>query len=303
MLPSAAELEYFLEVCNTLNLSRASERLGISQPSLSLAIQRLEKSIGTTLLIRHKTGVSLTQPGKQLLLHARQLYDYWEDTKSKAIASETEAQGRFSIGCHSSIAMHVLSHAFANLLSTYPNLELHLKHDLSRKIVENVVNLSVDIGVVVNPIKHPDLIMHKICNDKVGFWKSLTHSSIQDIYTENAVILCDPNLIQTQTLLKQARPLGLISKRLITFNSLEVVTHFTAHGCGIGILPERVAKFMYPLQLEAIEDLPVYSDEIYIIYRQENRHLKAIQTISHFIRKHALSESDSYNVPPTKSEI
>jgi len=61
MLPSAAELEYFLEVANTLNLSRASERLGLSQPSLSLAIKRLELSIGTQLFIRHKQGVTLTQ--------------------------------------------------------------------------------------------------------------------------------------------------------------------------------------------------------------------------------------------------
>ena len=61
MVPSAAELEYFLEVSSTLNLSRASERLGISQPSLSLAIKRLEQSVGTELFIRHKHGVTLTQ--------------------------------------------------------------------------------------------------------------------------------------------------------------------------------------------------------------------------------------------------
>ena len=47
MLPSPSELTYFLELSQSLNMSRASERLGISQPSLSLAIKRLEKSVGT----------------------------------------------------------------------------------------------------------------------------------------------------------------------------------------------------------------------------------------------------------------
>src|SRR5690348_17265513 len=101
MLPSAAELEYFLEVSHSLNLSRASERLGISQPSLSLAIKRLEQTIGTALLIRHKHGVSLTRAGKQLLLHARQLLQYWESTKAKALASQEEIQGHFILGCNS----------------------------------------------------------------------------------------------------------------------------------------------------------------------------------------------------------
>ena len=75
---SQAELKYFLEVANTKNLSRASERLGISQPTLSVAIKRLENSIGTELLIRQKRGVALTQAGKQLLIHAKQLLQYWE---------------------------------------------------------------------------------------------------------------------------------------------------------------------------------------------------------------------------------
>src|SRR5262245_41831394 len=115
MLPSAAELEYFLEVTNSLNLSRASERLGISQPSLSLAIKRLEQTIGTSLFSRHKQGVSLTPAGKQLLLHARQLLQYWDNTKSKALASQQDVRGYFTLGCHSSIAIHTVSQFLPDL--------------------------------------------------------------------------------------------------------------------------------------------------------------------------------------------
>lgn len=54
MVPSFSDLQYFQEVANSLSLSRASERLGISQPALSLAIKRLEHLIGAELLIRHQ---------------------------------------------------------------------------------------------------------------------------------------------------------------------------------------------------------------------------------------------------------
>ncbi len=64
MIPSPTDLKYFMEVAQTQNVSRAAERLGISQPSLSLAIRRMEQSVGAPLLIRSKRGVTMTQAGK-----------------------------------------------------------------------------------------------------------------------------------------------------------------------------------------------------------------------------------------------
>jgi DNA-binding transcriptional LysR family regulator len=284
MLPSAAELEYFLEISNTLNLSRASERLGVSQPSLSLAVKRLEHSIGTPLFIRHKQGVTLTPAGKQLLRHTRQLLQDWKNTKSQALASQQEVQGYFTLGCHSTIAIHILSGFLADLLENYPKLEIHLKHDISRKITEKVINLSIDIGIVVNPFKHPDLIIQKLCTDEVGFWVGKGKRNIQDIYSTQAVLLCEPDLTQTQKLLKKCTKIGISPSRIMTINSLEVIAKLTANGCGIGILPARVVKSTYPDKLKKILKTPIHTDEICLIYRPENKNIQAIQTIIHTIK-------------------
>ncbi|CDZ77782.1 Cyn operon transcriptional activator [Legionella massiliensis] len=284
MLPSAAELEYFLEVSNTLNLSRASERLGVSQPSLSLAIKRLEQSLGAQIFVRHKHGVTLTQAGQQLLLQARLLLQHWENTKSKALASHQKVQGYITVGCHPTIAIYLVSKFLADLLENYPKLEIHLKHDISRKITEQVINLSIHIGIVVNPFKHPDLVIRKICEDEVTFWVAEGARKIQDIHSKDAVILCEPDLTQTQNLLQKIKKTGTAPKRIMTMNSLEVVANLTANGCGIGILPTRVAKSMYPDKLRRIPNAPVYSDEVCLIYRNENRNIQAIQTISNVIK-------------------
>lgn len=284
MLPSAAELEYFIEVSNTLNLSRASERLGVSQPSLSLAVKRLEQSVGTALFIRHKHGVTLTQAGKQLVLHAKQLLQYWENSKSQALASQQEVRGYFTLGCHSTIAIYMVSGFLADLLERHPKLEVHLKHDISRRITEQVINLSIDIGIVVNPFKHPDLIIRKLCDDEVTFWVGEGTREIQDIHSKQAIILCEPDMTQTQPLLKKSKQAGVISERIITMNSLEVVASLTANGCGIGILPTRVANAMYPDKLKRVSKAPVYSDEVCLIYRNENRNVQAIQTIANSIK-------------------
>lgn len=276
MMPSPTELEYFLEVCTTLNLSRASERIGISQPTLSIAMKRLEAALGAEVFFRHKNGVTLTQAGKQLLLHGKQLLAYWEETQSKALSSMREVQGYFTLGCHTSIGIYMASQVLPALLSEHPKLQVHLKHDLSRKITESVINLSLDLGIVVNPILHADLIIKKLFDDEITFWVS--HET-RNINSENTPIYCDPALIQSQTLLKKCKKVGIHSKRIIHSNSLEVIAHLTANGNGIGILPARVAKTLFPKKLKKMPNAPTFADRICLIYRPENNTVAAIQAI------------------------
>jgi DNA-binding transcriptional LysR family regulator len=291
MIASPTELAYFIEVANTLNLSRASERLGISQPSLSIAIKKLETSIGTELLLRHKRGVTLTQAGKQLLAHTKKLHQYWEEVKTQTLASHQAVQGRFIIGCHPSIALHhVKGREFtsflADLLSQHPKLEVAFQHEMSRKITERVINLSIDIGIVANPIKHPDLVINKLVNDEVTFYQSAQHTNAnQCMKSGNAVIICDDEMMQVQSLLKTLQKKGMKFNRVLTSSNLEVIASLTAQGCGIGILPGSVGMGVYADRLKPYPKMPVYHDEICLIYRNENRGLKAMQVMLGAIKK------------------
>lgn len=279
-MASQTELIYFIEVANCLNLSRASERLGISQPSLSVAIKRLEQNIGTDLLIRHKKGVALTQAGKQLLTHAKQLIQYWDDVKAQTLASHHAIQGSFVLGCHPSLGLSYLSGFLPNLLLRHPQLEIQLAYDISRKITERVINLSIDLAIVVNPIRHPDLIIHKLRQDDVTFWQSVkVKNSNQDLQAGSAVLICDPELTQTQWLLKRLQKNKMNYARLLPSANLEVIADLTAHGCGIGILPGSVASFQFSKLIKPIAKMPVYQDDICLIYRHENRNVKAIQAV------------------------
>lgn len=292
MMPSPHDLTYFVELSNTLNFSRASERIGISQPSLSTAIKRLEQTTGTELFIRSKNGVSLTQAGKRLLSHAKQLLQLWNTVKSETLASHYEMQGSFTFGVHPSVALYSLSGFLPHLLKTYPKLDIQLKHDLSRKILEGIINLSIDIGIIVNPLRHPDLIIQKLYEDKVTFWYS-THLKNMDkqLQSSDAVFIYDPDLMQTQWLIKQLHREKIKYHRFVTSSSLEVIANLTANETGIGILPASVALTSYPDILKPIPKMPIYHDEICLVYRHENRNIKAIQTIIKSIKIHFQKQS------------
>ena len=280
MMPSPYDLKYFRETATTLNMSRAAERLGISQPSLSLAIQRVEDSLGEKVFFRSKRGLVLTQAGKQLLSHANSLLDAWNQVKAKALASTRQIQGRFVIGCHASVALYSLGEFLPRVMAEHPSLEVKLVHDLSRKITEAVISSTVDIGIVVNPVKHPDLVISKIADDDVAFWAPKGGRAVS---MENATLIYDPDLIQSQTLLKKALKAGIRADRAIETRSLEVVAELTATGCGIGILPTRVAtRASKPLR--RITEAPVFRDELCVVVRAEAKGVAAIRYLTAAIK-------------------
>mgnify|MGYP006232143967 FL=1 len=253
MLPNFSDITYFIEVAQTKNISRAAERLGITQPSLSSAIKRLESSLGVQLFIRSRSGVQLTLAGKELLGKGRMLLLNWEQLKADINKKESDVSGEFVIGCHPSVALYSLPHFLPDLLQKYPELEVKLRHDLSRKITEGIISFEIDFGIVVNPIRHPDLVIKELCTDRVMFWRSRKKSSTQNLDPNKGVLICDLNLNQVQKLIGRQEKKKQGFRRVIQSGNLEVITELTASGAGVGILPSRVAKRRAEAQLVPME--------------------------------------------------
>ena len=286
LLPSAAELRYFVEVAHTSNVSRAAERLGVSQPSLSLAIQRLEKSFGVPLLIRSKSGVKLTKAGDKLLVQARSLLHEWEKIRGEALKDDHEVRGRYILGSHPAVALYSFSRFLPELLRKHPGLEISMVHGLSREITEEVISFKVDFGIVMNPISHPDLVIRNLCQDEVVLWTGPGKSPLQDPASGEAVLICDTNLAQTQFLLAQIRKQGLHFKRVLTSTDIEVVASLTAAGAGIGILPHRVATRIADYKLRRLERHNLkFTDRLCLIFRSDAQRSKASRTITQAIEK------------------
>lgn len=292
MLPSFHDINYFLEVAETKNISRAAERLGITQPSLSSAIKRLEDSFGTQLLIRSRSGVQLTKAGEELFAKGRLLILNWEQLRTEINRRESSVSGQYIIGCHTSVALCTLPQFIPKLLIQNPDLEIKLLHDLSRKVTETVISYKADFGIVVNPVKHPDLVIREICTDEVSFWKARKNSPNQDLRSDQKVLVCDPNLTQTQKLIADLEKKKIHFKRQIHSSSLEVITDLTLQGAGIGILPKRVAT-RYPFfDIELVDKrLPHFKDRICLIYRGDAQRTKGHAIIAKAIRNERLVKS------------
>jgi DNA-binding transcriptional LysR family regulator len=272
--PNAWDILYFQEIADTKNLSRAAERLGIGQPALSLSLKRLEKNLGTQLVARMNRGLEITEAGQRLLNHSNDLMAKWDKIVDDTTKSENKTVGRYTLGCHASVALYTFPQFLPDLIRTHPNLEFRLEHGLSRFITEQVISGKFDFGIVINPVPHPDLVIHKLGHDEIGFWKSA--GNIPD------VLIYNPNLLQSEVLLKKISKKKLY-RRMITSDSLEIVARLVASGGGHGLLPARVAKSMHQ-NLIPIHDLPKFTDTVAFVYRSDRTKTSGSKIIIDAIR-------------------
>lgn len=274
MIDNLTDLKYFLEVAKTGNITRASERLGVTQPSISLALKRLEQKTGIILLERSSRGTHLTRQAEGLFrIGERMLLEWDRDTRMIAQGQETPI-GRYSIGAHSAVAQYTLQGFLPLLLENYADLEFDFHHDLSRRITEKVVSRECDIGLVINPVPHPDLIMVKLLTDEVTLFKAPGY--------KGDVLILDPDLKQSQALLKSIRKIFPF-KRLIHSPSLEVIRHMCESKAGVAILPTRVAA--QSAGIKVIPNAPVFKDELFLIYRMERKTEQSFKVIVNAIKE------------------
>ncbi|MBC77180.1 MAG: LysR family transcriptional regulator [Halobacteriovoraceae bacterium] len=265
------DVKYFIAVSETLNITRASEIIGISQPALSYAIKRLENELGGQLLIRLKNGIQLTKLGEEFKVRSRRLIYEWEQAQNLANPETGLVQGSYTFAIHPSVALYATEFFIGNLQVEFPGLDFNFTHGLSREMTEKVISWEADFGVIVNPIKHPDLVIKKLYTDEVTIFYT---NDTQD------KLIYDQNLAQSQFILKKLGKKIKFSGELKSGN-LELVAKLTALGLGYGLLPATIAS-QYS-NLKRLKGSPIFKDEICLVYRPEKHNnqisKKIIQTI------------------------
>src|SRR5690606_23501479 len=111
-------------------------------------------------------------------------------------------QWQLSIGCHPSVALYTLPKFLPQLLAKYPQLKVSLIHGLSRDITKKVIDSKIDMGIVMNPLSQPELIIKTIASDEVCLWES-PHN------LNKSTLIFDPSLAQSQWLLRRLEKEGV----------------------------------------------------------------------------------------------
>jgi len=138
------QLRTFAAVAEAGHLTRAAERLHLSQPAVSGHIKALEQELDVRLFDREATGMALTEPGRQLLGHALKVLSAAEGVKRTAQQLHTEVAGVLHVGTVTDPADNRLGALLSAIVKKHPLLRLELHQAMSGTALESVRNGSLD---------------------------------------------------------------------------------------------------------------------------------------------------------------
>ena len=147
-------LKYFLAVAHEESISKAAERLHITQPTLSRQLMDLEKELKTRLLIRGKRNkkVTLTDDGKLLKSRAQEIVDLANKTEAEFVFDDKNITGDIFIGGGETDAMRVVAKVINKMSVNYPSIKYHLYSGNGEDVKEKLNKGLLDFGLFIEPV-------------------------------------------------------------------------------------------------------------------------------------------------------
>ncbi|MBR1216646.1 LysR family transcriptional regulator [Bradyrhizobium sp. U87765 SZCCT0131] len=146
---SLRQLGYFLQLAESATLSEAAGRLNISQGALSESLRELEADLGLQLFVRRRAlGITLTRPGRELLVHARNVLVAAEDFQARAQGKGAALAGRFTVGCYTTLAPFLMPKLMADCRAAHPQVEIELIEGSAEDLQQRLHDGRCDFAVL-----------------------------------------------------------------------------------------------------------------------------------------------------------
>lgn len=152
-------LNYFLATAQELNMTRAAEKLLVSQPALSRQIADLEDELGVKLFIRKPRQLTLTPAGQYLQEQAKEILTLSEKTK-RNLQSTAIISGDLTIAGGESIAMQRIVNVMSNIVQDYPTVKIHILSGDYQFAEKRLNTGTVDFAVIIGNL-YLLMIMHR----------------------------------------------------------------------------------------------------------------------------------------------
>ncbi len=166
MLKDFVKLETFLTVSRERSFSKASAKLGISQPAVTQQIKFIEKYLAVKIIERKKNGIKLTPEGEELYKIATRL-EKEIHAAEKDILKIINKEMTFRLGASYTIGTYVIPGECLNAMSRTINNDVNLSIDVSANIIEKLKERKLDVGLIESPVIEPDMIYREWLEDEL----------------------------------------------------------------------------------------------------------------------------------------
>ena len=243
-----SELKYIIAVARERHFGRAAKSCFVSQPTLSVAVKKLEEELGVTLFERGPSEVVLTRMGKLIVTQAQQVLEATARLKSIAKGGQDPLMEPLRIGVIYTIGPYLLPHLIPGLRDQVPEMPIIVEEGFTVDLVTRLKQGRLDAIIIANPFSEPGIQTRLVYEEPFVVvvpishpWASRDSIHTDDLGNETVLLLGKGNCFRDQVL--AACPACVDSgarddlQRILESGSIETIRHMVASGVGVTVLP------------------------------------------------------------------
>jgi LysR family hydrogen peroxide-inducible transcriptional activator len=281
------ELRFIVAVAQERNFRRAAEKSFISQPALSLAIQKLEEELGLKIFERGKSEITMTAIGNTIIEQAQRVLEEAERLREMAKQGSNQLAVPLRIGIIHSVAPYLLPDLIPALQAIAPELSLEIEENITANLEVLLRNGMLDVIVIALPFGDSGILTHALYDEAFEVvvhskhaWAARHSIHAQELAGENVLLLDSGHCFSNQVaeVCPELNRKGVNTKK---GTSLETIRNMVASGLGITVLPASAngPRYHSPLLKVIPFAAPTPSRRIALAWRKSFPRTQAIDVL------------------------
>lgn len=243
------ELKYIVAVSRHKHFGHAAEACFVAQPTLSVAIKKLEDELGVVIFERGGTEISMTPLGSQIVAQAERVLEQTAAIREIAKQNKDPLAGPFRLGVIYTVGPYLLPQLVKVMIDQVPQMPLILQENYTTRLIELLRQGELDAAVMALPLPGSGLHVQPLYDEpfivampKHHPWANRTDLTAQDLKSETMLLLGAGHCFRDQVLevcpeMSRFSTNGDGIARTFEGSSLETIRHMVASGVGITVLP------------------------------------------------------------------
>jgi len=299
------QLRYFLTVAELGSFSKAAACCHISQPSLSIQIQKLESEVGKQLLERTRRKIAPTEPGRILLGRAKRILAQLELAKREIQASDKANTGSVTIGVLPTIAPYFLPSVLQTFREHHPKIRLSICEEKTARLLQMIEENQLDFAFACPPIREYGLEIEKLFSEELLLALPQQHPLAQkekihlkDLDSECFILLQEGHCVADQILDFCSRH-GFRPRIVLRGGQISTIQSLIKTGMGVSLIPQMAAsEDVFKITYRSLER-PQPRRVIAVVKRRGHRPKKPVedflQHLRHWKKPEEFNEGDCGN--------
>lgn len=254
------DLRYIVALAQERHFGRAAEKCHVSQPTLSVAVKKLEEQLGVMLFERSAADVKLTEIGRPIVEQAERVLREASQIRDIAEAGKDPLSGPLRIGVIYTIGPYLLPSLIPLLAARAPRMPLIIQENYTARLAEALKRGEIDIAILALPFVEQGIVTQAVYDEPFRVLMPATHPwtdareiSLERLQEEPLLLLGAGNCFRDQVLEvcpRCAHGTGL--QKTMEGSSLETIRHMVATGLGVTVLPSTAADVQQDQKLVAV---------------------------------------------------